>query len=59
MIRYRFLQFNSLMSHADHGSQRVAIGLVAALTVMGPSISDFPFTTLWFAMVLLLPRRST
>jgi hypothetical protein len=60
MIRHRFsLQFNSLMFDADRGSQRVAIGVLAALALMGPSISAFPFATLWIAMALLLPRRAT
>jgi hypothetical protein len=59
MIRHRFfLQFNSLMFDADRGSQRIAIGLVAALALMGPSMG-FPFSTLWVAVALLLPRRPT
>jgi hypothetical protein len=60
MIWHRFfLQFNSLMFHADRGRQRVALGLVAASLVMAPSMSALPFTTLWAAIVLLLPRRAT
>jgi hypothetical protein len=60
MIRPRFfLQFNSLMFGADRGPQRVALGLIAASLVMAPSISALPFTTLWAAMVLLIPRRAT
>jgi hypothetical protein len=47
------------MFHADRGSQRVAIGLVAALALVGPSISGFPLPALWAALVLFLPRRAT
>ncbi|HEY5021638.1 MAG TPA: hypothetical protein VII30_04010 [Gemmatimonadaceae bacterium] len=54
-----FLQFNSLMFSADRGQQRVALGLVVASLVMAPSMSALPFTTLWAAIVLLLPRRAT
>ncbi|HEY5022879.1 MAG TPA: hypothetical protein VII30_10395 [Gemmatimonadaceae bacterium] len=60
MIRPRFfLQFNSLMFSADRGRQRVALGLTVASLVMAPSMSALPFTTLWAAIVLLLPRRAT
>ena len=60
MIRYRFfLMPNSLMFSADLGRQRVALGLVVASLVIAPSMSALPFTTLWAAAVLLLPRRAT
>jgi hypothetical protein len=60
VIGSRFsLQFNSLMFRADRAPQRVALGLVAASLVTTPSMSAIPFTTLWAAIVLLLPRRAT
>ncbi|HEY8832602.1 MAG TPA: hypothetical protein VIM21_08820 [Gemmatimonadaceae bacterium] len=45
------------MFDADRGRQRVALGLVAASLIMAPSLPDLPFATLWYAIVLLLPRR--
>jgi hypothetical protein len=54
-----FLQVNSLMFLPNRGRQRVAIGLVAASLIMTQSMLAIPFTTLWAAIVLLLPRRAT
>jgi hypothetical protein len=40
MIRQRFLlHFNSLMFRDDRGSQRVALGLIAASLVLAPAVS--------------------
>jgi hypothetical protein len=60
MIWHRFfLRVNSLMFHADRSQQRVALGVVAAFLLIGPSLSALPFDMLWIVVVLLLPRRAT
>jgi hypothetical protein len=61
MIRHRLLlQLNALLFDADRGQQRVALGLVAACLLIGPSLSALHlWSTLWVAVPLLLPRRLT
>jgi len=54
-----FLQVNPLMFSPNRGRQRVALGLVAASLIMTQSMSAIPFATLWAAIVLLLPRRTS
>lgn len=59
MIRHRSLvDLNAFLLDADRGQQRVAFGLAVACLLIGPSLSAFPWTTLWVAVVLLLPRRA-
>jgi len=59
MTRHRLLlELNALMFDADRGQQRVALGLVAACLLIGPPLSALQSSTLWVAVLLLLPRRA-
>ena len=59
MIPHRFLvELNALLFDADRGQQRIALGLVAACLLIGPSLSALPWSMLWMAILLLLPRRA-
>jgi hypothetical protein len=60
MIPHRFFfHFNALIFGTERAPQRVALGVVAAALVIAPSVSALPFTMLWTALALLLPRRDT
>ena len=57
MIRRLSVELNALLFDADRGQQRIVLGLAAACLLMGQSLSALPWSTLWVAVLLLLPRQ--
>lgn len=55
MIVHRFLlQLNSLLFGPDRGSQRVALGFVAAVLIVAPSMSALPSAMVLTGVALLI-----